>query len=340
MTTQPVLAGKATRPPLRPIQVWARDNAWLLGLLVFMILLLAFTKLINPFYDIKSLQGLATSVLPLALAAVAQTLVVISGGIDLSISSMMAVTSCVAAVLMQQYPGNEAAIVVVVGVLILGLALGAINGGLVVLTRVPDIIVTLATSFVFAGIALLVTPRPAGAAAGWLKDLVVGPLANIVVLDAIPRAVVVLIVIVAVIWLPLRRSRLGLSLYAVGSNRLAAFRSGVAVQRTKFLSYVIAGLFGAFAGLSLTASTGIGSPVPGPDYVLLAIGAVVLGGVSLAGGVGGAVGPVLAVVVLQLIRNDMTFLRVDPNYGLVAQGFLVIGVLVFGTLIQLRRRRA
>ena len=340
MTTQPVLAAEAARTARGSIRVLLRDNAWMLGLLVFMVVLLGFTKLINPFYDIKSLQGLATSVLPLALAAVAQTLVVLAGGIDLSISSMMAVTSCAAAVLMQQYPGNEVALLIVVGVLILGLLLGAINGGLVVLTGVPDIIVTLATSFVFAGFALLVTPRPAGAAAGWLKDLVVGPLANIVGLDAIPRAAVVLVVIVAVIWIPLRRARLGLSLYAVGSNRLAAFRSGVAVRRTKFLSYVIAGLFGALAGLSLTASTGIGSPVPGPDYVLLAIGAVVLGGVSLAGGIGGVVGPLLAVVVLQLIRNDMTFLKVDPNYGLVAQGFLVIAVLVFGTLVQLRRRRA
>lgn len=336
MTTQPVLAGKAARPPLASLQVWARDNSWMLGLLVFMVVLLAFTKLINPYYDVSSLQGLATSVLPLALAAVAQTVVVIAGGIDLSISSMMAVTSCVAAVLMQQYPGNELAVVIVIGVLVLGLLLGAINGGLVVLTGVPDIIVTLATSFVFAGFALLVTPRPAGAAAGWLKDLVVGSLAS----DFFPKAVIVLILIVAVVWLPLRRSSLGLGLYAVGSNRLAAFRSGVPVRRTKFLSYVIAGVFGAFAGLSLTASTGIGSPVPGPDYVLLAIGAVVLGGVSLAGGIGGVIGPVLAVIVLQLIRNDMTFLRVDPNYGLVAQGFLVIAVLVFGTLVQRRRRRA
>jgi len=150
----------------------------------------------------------------------------------------------------------------------------------------------------------------------------------------------VLIIIVAAIWLPLSRSTLGLSIYAVGSNRLAAFRSGVAVNRTKFMSYVIGGLVAAFAGLSLTASTGIGTPVPEPTYVLISIAAVVLGGVSLAGGVGGVFGPIVAVVVLQLIRDDMTFMRVDPNLGLVAQGFILIGVLVVGSLIQMRRSRA
>lgn len=339
MTAQPVPAARAARLPAGAVQGWARKNGWVLGLVVFLIVLLAFTKFINQFYDLSSIQGLATSVLPLALAALAQTVVVIAGGIDLSISAQMAVTSCIAAVLMQQYPGDATALAVIGAVLLVGVLLGAVNGGLIVLTGVPDIIVTLSTSFIFAGFALLVTPRPGGAAAGWLKDLVVGPLARFPILELVPKAFVVLIVIAAVVWIPLRRSRLGLSLYAVGSNRLAAFRSGVDVRRTKFLSYIFAGLFGAFAGLSLTASTGIGSPVPEPDYVLLAIGAVVLGGVSLAGGVGGMVGPVLAVLVLQLIRNDMTFLKIDPNYGLVAQGFLVIAVLVVGSFVQLRRRR-
>ena len=314
----------------------ARNNAWTLGLLGFLAVLLAYTKFVNPNYSLGSLASTATSVLPLALAAVAQAVVVISGGIDLSISSQMALTSCVAATMMKEYPGDGTAVVIVIGVLLLGMLLGAVNGALVVLTKVPDIVVTLATYFVWAGFALLVRPAPGGSAAGWLKDLVVGPLG----VDLLPKAAVVLVVVVAVIWIPLSRSRLGLSLYAIGSNPLAAFRSGVPVNRTKFLSYVITGLIAAFAGLSLTASTGIGSPVPEPTYVLISIGAVVLGGVSLAGGVGGVFGPMVAVVLLQLIRDDMTFMRVDPNYGLVAQGFILIGVLMAGSLIQMRRSRA
>ncbi len=317
------------------VRRFGRNNAWTLGLLGFLVVLLVFTKFVNPNYSVISLQYTATSVLPLALAAVAQAVVVISGGIDLSISSQMALTSCVAATLMATYPGDITAVGIVLLVLALGVLLGAINGALVVATRVPDIIVTLATFFVWAGFALLVRPAPGGAAATWLKSLVVGPLG----VDFLPKAAILLVVIVGVIWLPLVRSRLGLSLYAIGSNPLAAFRSGVPVNRTKLVSYAITGFIAAFAGLSLTASTGIGTPVPEPTYVLISIAAVVLGGVSLAGGTGGVFGPIVAVVVLQLIRDDMTFLRVDPNYGLVAQGFILIGVLMVGSFIQMRRSR-
>lgn len=331
-TTVPV-GGLRTRPA-DVVAGWARRNAWTLGLLAFLVILLVFTRLIQPSYGVTGIQGLAISVLPLALAAVAQAVVVIGGGIDLSIGSMMAFTSCVAATQMKGQ-GEEFGVAVVIGVLLLGLVIGAVNGALVVLTRVPDIVVTLAMSFVWAGCALLVTPKPAGGAAHWLKDLVIGPLGN----EWIPKAAVVLVVIVAVIWIPVARSRLGLSIYAIGSNQLAAFRSGVPVGRTKFMAYALTGLFAALGGLSLTASTGIGTPVPGP-YTLMSVAAVVLGGVSLAGGRGGVFGPIVAVVVLQMIRTDMTFLDVDTNLAYVAQGVILIGVLMFGSLVELRRARA
>ena len=310
----------------------AQRHAWTLGLLGFLALLLLFTKLIQPSYGAAGLQGLAISVLPLALAAAAQAVVVIAGGIDLSIGSMMALTSVVAAVNMKDQP-PEVGIIVVVAVLALGLVIGAINGALVVITRVPDIVVTLAMSFVWAGFALLVLRTPGGGSAEWLRDLVLGS----VVVDFIPKAFVVLAVVVAVIWIPIQRSRLGLSLYAVGSNQLAAFRSGVSVGRTKFIAYVIAGLYAAIAGLMLTASTGIGTPVPGP-YTLLSVAAVVLGGVSLAGGRGGLFGPVVAVVILSLLRTDMTFLRLNTNLATVAQGVILVGVVMIGTFLTLRRK--
>ncbi len=313
---------------------WGRRNAWTLGLLAFLVVMLAFTKMIQPRYGPIPVQGLATSVLPLALAAVAQAVVVIGGGIDLSIGSMMALTSVVAATAMEGQSA-EFGVAVVLGVLLLGLVLGAVNGTLVVVTRVPDIVVTLAMAFVWAGFALLVRPAPGGLAVQWLKDLVVGPIGN----EWIPRAAVALIVIVGVTWIPLVRSRLGLSIYAIGSNRLAAFRSGVPVGRTRFFDYVLTGLFSALAGLSLTASTGIGTPVPGP-YTLMSVAAVVLGGVSLAGGRGGVFGPIVAVVVLQLVRTDMTFLNVNTNLAVVAQGVILIGVVMVGSLIQMRRARS
>ncbi len=320
--------------PADAIIGWARRNAWTLGLILFFFVLLAFTRIIQPTYGVTGVQGLAISVLPLALAAVAQAVIVIAGGIDLSLGSMMALTSVVSASLMMGRP-DEFAFIVVAGVLLLGLLLGAVNGSLVVITRVPDIIVTLAMSFVWAGTALLVLRTPGGGSAKWLRELVLGSVGN----EWIPKAAVVLFVIVAIIWLPIRRTRLGLSLYAIGSNQLAAFRSGVSVGRTKILAYMIGGLFAALAGLSLTASTGIGTPVPGP-YTLLSVAAVVLGGVSLAGGRGGVVGPIIAVMVLSLIRTDMTFLRLNTNLATVAQGVILIAVVMFGTLIQFRRDRA
>jgi ribose transport system permease protein len=310
----------------------AQRNAWALGLVAFLALLLIFTRIIQPTYGVTGIQGLAISVLPLALAAAAQAVVVIAGGIDLSIGSIMALTSVVAAANMKDQPG-EIGLLVAVAVLGLGLLIGAINGALVVITRVPDIVVTLAMSFVWAGFALLVLRTPGGGSADWLRGLVLGSFVN----EWVPKAAIVLAVVVTIIWIPIQRSRLGLSLYAVGSDQLAAFRSGVSVGRTKFLSYVIAGLFAALAGLTLTASTGIGTPVPGP-YTLMSVAAVVLGGVSLAGGRGGLFGPMIAVVILSLLRTDMTFLRLNTNLATVAQGIILVGVVMLGTFLTLRRK--
>jgi ribose transport system permease protein len=324
--------------PARPrtldsISAYVRRNGWTFGLIALLVALLLFTKAIQPRYGPIPIQGLATSVQPLVLAAVAQAVVVISGGIDLSIGSMMALTSVVSATLMDKQ-ADEFGIVAVVIVLLLGIVIGAVNGALVVLTRVPDIVVTLAMSFVWAGCALLVRSSPGGGAAGWLKGLVVGPLGN----EWIPKAAVVVLVVVFVVWIPLARSRLGLSIYAIGSNRHAAVRSGIPVGRTRFLAYTLTGFFSALAGLSLTASTGIGSPVPGP-YTLLSVAAVVLGGVSLAGGRGGVFGPIVGVVILQLVQTDLTFLRLDSNYAYVAQGAILILVTMFSSFLSIRRSR-
>ena len=251
-----------------------RRNAWVLGLWVLLGVMLLLTRLIQPDYGAAGIDSLARAALPVAFAAVAQAVVVIAGGIDLSVGSMMAFTNVAAAVLMKG-AGEEFGVVAVVATLALGVGLGIVNGGLVVITRVPDIIVTLAMSFVWAGAALLVLNTPGGGAAEWLKALPSGGLLT----EWLPKALVVLLVSVGVVWLPLRRSTLGLALFAVGSDRLAAFRSGVPVARTKVLAYAVGGLFAAMGGLALSASTGIGTPTAGP-YTLLSVAAIVLGGVS------------------------------------------------------------
>jgi len=328
------VVGARERSRMDDVTAWARRNSWTIALLGLMVVFFAITKALQPRYGAPELQGFAISVLPIAFAAVAQAIVVISGGIDLSVGSMMALASVVSAVLMKGQ-SDLTALVIVIATLGLGIVLGLVNGGLIVVTRVPDIVVTLAMSFVWAGTALLVLHTPGGGAAKWLMDLI----SDAYVTEWLPRALVLLVVLVAVIWVPIRRSTLGLSLYAIGSNRLAAFRSGVSVGRTKLLAYALTGLFSAMGGLALTASTGIGSPVPG-SYTIQSIAAIVLGGVSLAGGRGGVVGPVVAVIILAFIRTDLTFIGVNPNLGTTIQGVILIGVVMFGSFVTLRRGRA
>ena len=135
--------------------------------------------------------------------------------------------------------------------------LGAVNGALIVVTRVPDIVVTLAMLFVWQGAALLVLRSPRRSrAADWLRALIVGTVAMpgvpTAITDWIPRALVVLVVCLGIVWVPLSRSRLGLSIYAIGSSSLSAFRSGVAVGATRIIAYALAGLFAAMGGLVLT----------------------------------------------------------------------------------------
>jgi ribose transport system permease protein len=324
-----------TRPsPADTASSWARRNRWTIGLLALLVGFLVFTTIIGPGYGAPEIQNLAIGALPIALAAVAQAIVVISGGIDLSVGSIMALASVTSAVLMQGQ-GEAFAVGVVIGVLLLGIVVGAINGAIIVITRVPDIVVTLAMSFVWAGATLLVLDSPGGGAAEWFKGLISGSIGS----EWMPRALVVLVVVVGVVWVPLRRSTLGLSLYAIGSDRLAAFRSGVSVGRTKVIAYSLTGLFCALGGLAITASTGSGSPVPGA-YTLQSVAAIVLGGVSLAGGTGGIVGPILAVFILQLVRTDLTFLEVNPNFSIVVQGVILIGVVLLGSILAMRRVRA
>jgi len=307
-----------------------RRNGWVVGLAALFVLLMVFTKLIQPNYGADDFLSLARAVLPFAFAVAAQTVVVIAGGIDLSVASMMALTSVIAATLMNG-ASEPFALIVVPLVLLIGFCVGALNGWLIIVTRVPDIVVTLATMFVLQGAALLVLDTPGGAAAEWLKALIVGP----ILLPWIPKALIVLGVALCAVWIPLRRSKLGLSLYAVGSNELAAFRSGVPVARTKILAYAFSGLFAAMGGLALTMSTGIGAPVPGP-YLLASVAAVVLGGVVLGGGRGGLLGPIIAVFVLRLVRTDLTLLAVDPNATAIIEGTIMVVVVMLGAYLAMR----
>jgi len=317
-----------------------RENGWVVGLCALLLLLFITTKIIQPGYGADDFGSLVRAALPYAFAVAAQTVVVIAGGIDLSVAAMMALTSVTAASMMAG-ASEEYALFVVPFVLAMGFVLGAVNGILIVVSRVPDIVVTLATLFILQGAALLVLDAPGGGAAAWLRGLIIGyvPIPGVPesVSAWIPKAAVLLVILLCGVWIPLRRSQLGLSIYAIGSSELAAFRSGVPVARTKILAYAIAGLLGAMGGLSLTMSTGIGAPIPGP-YLLASVAAVVLGGVTLGGGRGGLVGPIIAVFVLRLVRTDLTLLAIDPNVTAIVEGSIMVAVVMFGAYITMRSR--
>ncbi len=316
-------------------------NGWTLGLAATLALLLLVTKLGQADFGTSGLDALSRAALPFALATVGMTIVVIAGGIDLSIAAMMAVASVTAAVLMNG-ASDAQSVLVVAAVLALGLAMGALNGALIVLTRVPDIVVTLAMLFVWQGVALLILNAPGGAAAPWFRNLIVGGVAipgiPTALTEWLPKAVVLLTFCVAPIWVPIRRSKLGLMFYAIGSNTLAAFRSGVPVGSVRIAAYSLAGLFAALGGLSVTMSTGIGEPIPGP-YLLASVAAVVLGGVALGGGRGGILGPILAVFILRLVRLDLTLLSVDPNVTTIIEGVIMVVVVMVGAVLTMRTQK-
>jgi ribose transport system permease protein len=309
-------------------------NAWTIGTYVLFIAVLGFTITIHPSYGPFEVQTLVVGAMPLAFAAVAQTCVVLGGGIDLSIGAMMAVANVIAARYMLNHDFNTALLISAL-VLAGGTAAGAFNGFIALRTRVPDIVVTLAMSFVWGGVALLILPQPGGGAPDAFLNLASGNLFT----PWIPNGLILLIVVVAAIWVPIKLGRMGLAIYAVGSDRTAAFRRGVNVGRTRVFAYALGGFFAACGGLALMMSTGVGSPLAGTIYTLAGVSAIVLGGVSLAGGRGGVSGPIVASFVLTLVPADLLFLGVDPNYGQVIQGVLIVLVVMAGGLAPLLRVR-
>lgn len=307
-----------------------KKHAWVISLAALLAVLLALTKIIQPGFGASGIESLARAALPFGFATAGMAVVIIAGGIDLSVASMIAVCAVTTAVLMERMAGVPALIIV----LLAGAAMGAINGALIILTKVPDIVVTLAMLFVWEGVALLILSSPGGATANWLEGAIRGSF----IFSWLPKAFLIIAIVSALLWGALQRTKMGLSIYAIGSDELAAFRSGISIGRTKVAAYAICGLFCAFGGLSLAALTGIGEPVPGP-YLMASIAAVVLGGVVLGGGKGGLLGPLIAVFVLRIIRTLLTLMAVDPNVTTIVEGVIMVGVVMLGTALTLKGTR-
>ena len=306
-----------------------RRNLWALGTYGLLILMLLYERSIHSTaFQAFDLQSLVDPTVPLALAAMAQTCVVLTGGIDLSVGALMSLANVIAANWMvhASYPGALGmALVLMAG----GAALGALTALAINVTRVPDIIVTLATSAIWGGLALQVMPTPGGGVPQAFADLLTGGVRG----SGVPAGLLVIAVAVLILWLPMRLSRPGLALYALGSNRTAAFLSGVDVSRTRVLAYALGGVFAALGGLVLTAQTGNGSAHAGDTYTLNSVAAIVIGGVALTGGRGGMLGPIAAAFILNLLSAILGFDGVDPNYGQVIQGAVVVLAVMIGGLL-------
>jgi ribose transport system permease protein len=317
---------------------WRQRFGWTIGVwLLLGALVLWYTTLIPNFGSFQ-VASLAKNSLPLAYLAMAQAIIVIGGGIDLSVGAMMVLTSCIAAQTMQ---GRSLTVSLILGagIVLLAAVLDGLVGWFIHRSRIPDIVATLAMSFVLSGVALLVLSSPGGGTAPGFRYLFTGSATGTgtnywppIIMMAIPTILLVL----------LRRTRTGLTIYATGSDRNAAFLAGVDIRRAKIASYAFGGAMAGMAGLATIAITGTGDPRAslGGNATLNSVAAIVLGGVALTGGVGSVVGVVAAAVVLVFLIPILSSVGVDPNSAQVIQGSLIALVMMVAGLIELRRRRA
>jgi ribose transport system permease protein len=334
MSTAPraVAATPLPRPSSRANR-FRRRQGWVVGVAVLLGVLVFWRYSQIPAFGPFEIRGIVAGTMTLALLAMAQSVIVISGGIDLSVGAMMVLANCIAARLMLDQDLGTV-VLVAIGVVAVAMILSGLIGLVTVVSGVPDIVVTLAASFILAGLALVVLDGPGGGTNPRFQELIVGgfdqPLPSLLWLAGL----------LALVWLPFKRSRLGVATYAVGSDRAAAFLSGVRVGRTRVIAYVLGGFFSGMAGVVTTAFTGSGEPRAsiGATATLTSVAAVVLGGVALLGGSGTLLGPVLAAFCLSLIPALMLGLGWDPNYAEVARGIIIIVVVMIGGLVQVPRR--
>jgi ribose transport system permease protein len=273
----------------------------------------------------------------LALVAMAQTMVVITAGIDLSVGMALVMCNCVASYLVAGTAIQAA--LGVAAVLAIGAACGSLNGLLVIYGRLQPIVATIATGAIYFGIALALRPNPGGADNFYsdLADALTGELPG-----GIPVSLVGLLIVVLVIWIPFRRSVLGRAAYATGSSEIAAYMSGVPIRPAKFVAYTLSGLLAALGGLYLTFFTysGEASLANGNTYTLYSIAAVVLGGVSLFGGSGSAIGAIFGALAFRAIGDLLFVFDIEPLWQPLFQGLVLLVSVCLGAarLVRVRNR--
>jgi ribose transport system permease protein len=316
---------------------FAEQRGTLLALALFLLMFVIYVS--NPPAGLTAnvVNTAANKGVLLALVAMAQTLVVLTAGIDLSVGSIFILTNCLASYIVAGDPLMVG--LGVIGVLATGLVCGAINGLIVIYGRLQPIVATIATGAIFFGVALWLRPFPGGADdfSDDLADALTSQLPG-----GIPASLVTLIVIVLVVWVPFSRSPVGRATYAIGSSEVAAYMSGVPIRKAKFVAYTLAGLLAAIGGLFLTFFTysGEASAANGATYTLYSIAAVVLGGVSLFGGVGSAIGAIFGAFAFRTIGDLLFVFDLEPLWQPLFQGVVLLVAVSLGSarLFQIRNR--
>jgi ribose transport system permease protein len=307
----------------------------LTALIIFVLMFVIYTANHPAGFSANVVQTAANKGVLLAFVAMAQTMVVITGGIDLSVGMILLLTNCLASWLVIGTPFETA--LGVLAVLAVGALCGAINGAIVIYGRLQPIVTTIATGAVYFGIALLLRPFPGGSVNEDLADAMTGR-----VFDVVPSSIIGLAVVVLVIWVPYSRSVYGRAAYAAGSSETAAYMSGMPIRRGKFLSYTLAGLIAAVGGLFLTffTYTGDAALASGNAYTLFSIAAVVLGGVSLFGGKGSAIGAVFGALAFRTIGDLLFVFDFDPIWQPLFQGLILLVAVSLGAfaLVRVRNR--
>jgi ribose transport system permease protein len=285
---------------------------------------------LTPSMSLGSFTNTIGQKIPLAMVAIGATIVIITRGIDLSVGGTLALVNVIIA---KGAAADGNVIMWTAVALIAAILVGVVNGVLVAYAKLPALIVTLATLSILSGIALYILPTPGGGVPEWFSDI------PLILIGPIPLAAVLLIAIPAALWLPIRKSRLGTALFAVGNDEAAAFVSGVKVQRTTAIAYVFSALFSGIGGVFITMITVSGDPNIGVPFTLNSIAAAVLGGAALAGGRGTIAGAVAGAFILSFITNLLFSMGIESYWQYTVTGGLLVAALAVPYLVGAIRPR-
>lgn len=290
-----------------------------LGLLVLIII----SAILSPvFLTSENVFNTLRQASAIGIVAIGSTLVILNGGIDLSVGSVLTLAACMTTGLMAGK--NGVTFPVIIAVMLVGLLFGFINGIIITKRRVEPFIITLGMSTVIQGIVLLVTKgSPVGQIAPNLKFLGSG------YLWVVPVPVIVFVIFFIITTIMLHRTVFGRYIYSVGGNAEAARLSGIKTDRNKIYVYMITSMSAAIAGIVLAARVSVGDPYMGRGYELDAIAAAVIGGTSMAGGVGGLGGTIAGVLIITIMNNMLNLLNVSPFVQQIVKGLIIIAAVVF-----------